>query len=33
MLPSFPNDTMYKNMELRRQYTLKELGITFRERK
>ena len=33
MLPDFPKDTMYKNMELGKRYTLKELGITFRERK
>lgn len=33
MLPSFPSKTMYKNMELGKKYTLKELGITFKERK
>jgi hypothetical protein len=33
ILPDFPRDTMYKNMILEKKYTLKELGITFRERK
>ena len=33
ILPNFPSETMYKNMELEKQYTLEELGITFRERK
>lgn len=28
-LPYFAKDTMYKNMELEEQYTLKELGITY----
>lgn len=32
-LPDFPSNTMYKNMELEKKYTLKELGITLRERK
>ena len=29
MLPYFDKDTMYKNMELDKKYTLEELGITY----
>lgn len=29
MLPYFDKDTMYKNMELEKKYTLEELGITY----
>lgn len=28
-LPPFTPNTMYKNMELSKKYTLKELGITY----
>lgn len=30
ILPNFPSNTMYKNMELGKQYTIKELGIKFK---